>query len=300
MDAQWGVRAIERQYRDWRASRQSLACPVTPSHGREHGKTQGLVRRRGLGVGSAPRLRGRRRRLEAGRTHLPPRRRGAGRNGRLDRGQVRRIRPGHSGGDRSPARAGRREPHGPGVCGLRDQPEAARPVPRPLLARRRQGRQPRRPRPRRRAEDRSSPLPENRPRRPGRHRTQGMVADRRGAHPGPRSPVEPRARAAVALLPADPRSGRKRGRALVPRPLGEGSDAREGPSGSAPDPREPSQAPQDPADHRRPAPGNPPRPGHCRRTRYHRGRGGPQSKAPPNASASYSASSPTPSGKSPA
>ena len=29
-----------------------------------------------------------------------------------------------------------REPHGPGVRGLRDQPEAARPVPRPLLARR--------------------------------------------------------------------------------------------------------------------------------------------------------------------
>ena len=42
--------------------------------------------------------------------------------------------------------------------------------------------------------------------------------------------------------------------ALVPRPLGQGSDAREGPAGSAPDPREPPQAPQDPADHGRPTP----------------------------------------------
>ena len=137
-------------------------------------------------------------------------------------------------------------PHGPVVESLMDRGFAVYAINPKQLDRfrdrfspgRRQGRQPRRPCPRRRAEDRSSPLPEDRPRRPDRHRAQGMVEDRRGTHPGARSPVEPRAGAAVALLPADPRSGRKRGRALVPRPLGEGSDAREGPAGPAPDPRE--------------------------------------------------------------
>ena len=43
-----------------------------PSLGREHGRIQGLVRWRGLGIGSASRLRGERRRIEAGGTHLPP------------------------------------------------------------------------------------------------------------------------------------------------------------------------------------------------------------------------------------
>ena len=134
----------------------------------------------------------------AGGSHLPAWRRGARRDGRLDRRQVRKSRPGgHSGGDRDPARAGRRESHGPRVRGLLDQPEAVRPVPRPLLARRRQGRQPRRPRPRRAMPSEASSSPGSstsgprfrRPRRPD-----GSIAGPLESRPSPSHPEPPRPR----------------------------------------------------------------------------------------------------------
>ena len=157
--------------------------------GRERGRHEGLSSAAGNS-----RLFGSR----AGGSHLPAWRRGARRDGRLDRRQVRKSRPGGHFRWRSRSRtAGRRESHGPRVRGLLDQPEAVRPVPRPLLARRRQGRQPRRPRPRRAMPSEASSSPGSstsgprfrRPRRPD-----GSIAGPLESRPSPSHPEPPRPR----------------------------------------------------------------------------------------------------------
>ena len=126
-------------------------------------------------------------------------------------------------------------PHGPIVEALMDRgvavfaiPQAAPPLSRSLLPGRRQGRPARRPRLGLAVAHRSAPLSPGRRHGPGRRRTPRVVAHGRGTQRRAGQIEQPRASAAMALLPAIPLSdGRYRGR-VDAGPVGQSANTSRG------------------------------------------------------------------------
>ena len=137
MEAQWGVCAQERQYRNRQAS---LAGPLDGGKARRCPLKQRWLCRSRLGFTDAPGVRDQCRRGGGGRAGVRAWGPGAGGDGGVavvdGGGRGRR----HRGGDRGTAGTGGGEPDGEGLDGPLDQPEAVGSVPGPDLAGRSEGR----------------------------------------------------------------------------------------------------------------------------------------------------------------
>src|SRR3546814_6193202 len=138
---------------------------------------------------------------------------------------------GSSGGDRDTAWTGGGKPAGAGLSPARHQSQAARPLPRPLLAGRRQGRPSGRRGAGQRLAHRSAVPAPARSARPDGGRAAGVVAHRRGDWPRAGAADQPAARATVALLPTDDRRGQASRRWLGARAVEAGADPGGRPAG---------------------------------------------------------------------